>query len=120
MKHLVLALFAALFWTSAAPAQEAVARDPAIETTIQSQLDAFLRDDFVTAFSFAAPSIKGMFGTPEVFGQMVRQGYPMVWRPGDVRFTELYAEGGEMAQRVLIQDQDGRTHLLEYRRGAKA
>lgn len=115
MKHLVFALFAALFMVGAAPAQEAVAPNPEIESTIQGQLDAFQADDVATAFSFAAPSIQGMFGTPEVFGMMVKRGYPMVWRPGDVRFTELLSEGGEMAQRVLIRDRDGRSHLLEYR-----
>ncbi len=115
MKHLVRALLVVLFMGSGALAQDDVAPDPAIESTIQSQLDAFLKDDFATAFTYAAPSIQGMFGTAEVFGMMVKRGYPMVWRPDDVRFTELRQEGGEMAQRVLIRDQDGASHLLEYR-----
>ncbi len=115
MKHLLFALFSVLFLSSAASAQETLARNPDIEGTIQSQMDAFVADDVATAFTFAAPSIQGMFGTPEVFGMMVKRGYPMVWRPDDVQFTDLRKEGGEMAQRVLIRDLDGKSHLLEYR-----
>ncbi|WP_146590062.1 DUF4864 domain-containing protein [Puniceibacterium confluentis] len=115
MKRLIVAVLTVLSLVTTAWAQEPVARNPEIESTIQRQIDAFKADDLATAFSFAAPSIQGMFRTPDVFGMMVKRGYPMVWRPGDVRFTELRDEGSEMAQRVLIRDQEGRSHLLEYR-----
>ncbi len=46
------------------------------------------------AFTFASPMIKGIFGNPDNFGMMVRQGYPMVWRPSDVRFLDLEDIGG--------------------------
>ena len=36
----------------------------AIEDVISSQIDAFLRDDFATAFTFASPNIQRLFGTP--------------------------------------------------------
>ena len=29
-----------------------------------------------------------MFGTSGRFGEMVREGYPMVWHPGEVRFSD--------------------------------
>ena len=86
----------------------------AIEGTIQSQIDAFKRDDFTTAFTFASPNIQGLFGTPENFGAMVRNGYPMVWRPADVQFLELETIQGALWQRVLIQDSAGRFHMLAY------
>ena len=38
------------------------------------------RDDAKRAFSYAAPSIRAMFGTPERFLAMVRAGYPVVYR----------------------------------------
>ena len=115
MKQFVYVLFAVLLFAQPIHAQDTLAPDPQIEQTIRSQLDAFEDDDFARAFDYAAPSIQGMFGTPEVFGLMVKRGYPMVWRPGEVRFTELLSAGSEMAQRVLIRDRDGQTHLLEYR-----
>jgi len=86
-----------------------------VTAVIQSQIEAFLADDFATAFTFASPGIKGMFGSSDRFGQMVREGYPMVWRPAEVRYLDLRTEGGYPAQRVLITDENGASHLLEYR-----
>jgi hypothetical protein len=48
---------------------------------------------------------------------MVRQGYPMVWRPADVRFLELREIQGNLYQRVMIRDAAGRLHLLDYAMG---
>lgn len=92
----------------------AAAQDAPIQSTIEAQLQAFQADDFTTAFTFASPNIKSIFGTPENFGQMVSQGYPMVHRPGAVKMLELREVSGEMYQRVMITDQMGRTHLLDY------
>jgi hypothetical protein len=102
-----------LFATGTADA-DVLPPEPGIESTIQSQIDAFVTDDFVTAFSFASPNIRSLFGSPERFGQMVRNGYPMVWRPGDVRFLELRDENGALWQKVMIRDQAGEFHVLDY------
>lgn len=106
-------LFSLFFVVSAIP-PAAVAQEAPIRETIQSQIDAFLKDDFAQAFTFASPNIKSLFGTPENFGLMVRQGYPMVHRPADVRMLDLRNEGGRLWQRVMITDQQGRTHMLDY------
>ena len=95
-------------------AAELMPREPGIETTIQSQIDAFLVDDFAKAFTFASPNIKSLFGSADRFGQMVRQGYPMVWRPGEVRYLELREISGALWQKVMIRDQAGGIHLLDY------
>ena len=92
----------------------AAAQDVPIQSTIQSQLQAFQADDFATAFTFASPTIKGIFGTPENFGRMVVQGYPMVHRPAAVKMLELREVAGALWQRVMITDAGGRTHLLDY------
>lgn len=86
----------------------------AIEGVIQNQIEAFLRDDFETAFTYASPNIKQLFGTPERFGSMVRQGYPMVWRPSDVQYLELEEIGGRLWQKVMITDAAGTVHMLAY------
>lgn len=86
----------------------------AIRTVIESQIDAFLQDDFTTAFTFASPMIKRMFRTPENFGNMVRNGYPMVWRPDDVRFLEQREIEGRTFQKVMVTDRAGEIHMLEY------
>ena len=92
----------------------AAAQDTPIQSTIQNQLQAFQADDFATAFSFASPTIKGIFGNPENFGRMVMQGYPMVHRPAAVKMLELREVAGGLWQRVMITDAGGRTHLLDY------
>ncbi|MFN7223366.1 MAG: DUF4864 domain-containing protein [Paracoccaceae bacterium] len=103
------ALVVTLLLAQSAPAQQAD-----IQSVIRSQTDAFLKDDFAQAFTFASPTIKGLFGTAENFGRMVRQGYPMVHRPADVKMLELREVAGNLWQRVMITDEQGRTHLLDY------
>ncbi|MBA3912112.1 MAG: DUF4864 domain-containing protein [Rhodobacter sp.] len=106
------ALFSAAMFL--ALAQPAAAQQEPIRQTIQSQLEAFQADDFATAFTFASPNIKGIFGTAENFGAMVKNGYPMVYRPADVEMGELREVAGNLWQRVRIVDQAGRAHLLDY------
>ena len=60
-----------------------------VQAIINGQIEAFQKDDFAAAFTYASPSIRSMFGTPENFGKMVQRGYPMVWRPKDVRFLDF-------------------------------
>jgi Domain of unknown function (DUF4864) len=101
---------------SAALALPALAgeREDGIAATINGQMQALNADDFETAFSFASPMIKGMFGTPENFGAMVSQGYPMVHHPSDVKLLELREVADGLWQRVMVTDPDGSTHLLDY------
>ncbi|WP_373489479.1 DUF4864 domain-containing protein [Blastomonas sp.] len=93
----------------------AVAQDAEIKGTISQQFEAFKADDFAGAFEFASPNLQRLFQNPENFGRMVTQGYPMVWRPADVRFLELREEGGVYRQMVLVRDGHGTNHVLEYR-----
>lgn len=107
-----LGLYAIL--TTALLALPMQAQEAPIQSTIQSQLDAFLVDDYAKAFTFASPMIKGIFGTSDNFGTMVQQGYPMVARHGAVQMLELRTVAGNLWQRVMITDTMGRTHLLDY------
>ena len=107
-------VFGLLLSLLALPALADEARNPDIEATINNQLQAFTAEDFAKAFTFASPFIKGIFGTPENFGAMVQQGYPMVAHPGTVRMLELRQVAGGLWQRVMITDQAGATHMLDY------
>lgn len=113
MRQLLAAFAATLCLATASLADESAA--PAVRDTIRRQIDAFLADDFERAFTFASPGIQGIFQTPENFGRMVREGYPMVWRPETVRFLELREISGALWQKVLIEDANGATHVLDYR-----
>ncbi|WP_328794922.1 DUF4864 domain-containing protein [Jannaschia marina] len=86
----------------------------AIRSVIDGQMDAFRADDFDTAFTFAAPNIRGLFGNAENFGVMVRRGYPMVWQPGTVEYLGTTEGRGLWQQEVLITDGFDRLHKLRY------
>mgnify|MGYP006087556093 CR=1 FL=1 len=86
-----------------------------IQSTIGNQIEAFQADDFETAFDFASPNLQQLFGSSENFRSMVTRGYPMVWKPAEVRYLELAEVGGSFFQKVLIKDQEGIVHILGYR-----
>ncbi len=106
MKRLIAAL---MLLAGAAQADEG-----AIRQVIDGQIAAFRAGNAETAFAFAAPNIKGIFGTSERFGLMVREGYPMVWQPGSVEYLASRESGNVWTQDVLITDGAGRLHKLEY------
>ncbi|NBB97191.1 MAG: DUF4864 domain-containing protein [Alphaproteobacteria bacterium] len=85
-----------------------------IPDVIRDQISAFQADDFAAAFDHASPTIKRLFGTPERFGRMVQNGYPMVYRPAEVRMLDQRDMGAARLQRVMIRDGAGRLHFLDY------
>ena len=86
----------------------------AIRTIIQSQVEAFRRDDGDAAFGFASPTIRGMFGSPETFMDMVRQGYQPVYRPQEFDFGEIVTLDGQITQKVHVVGPDGRPVTAYY------
>ncbi|PRY22992.1 uncharacterized protein DUF4864 [Aliiruegeria haliotis] len=95
-----------------APAQQA--SSGSVEDVIRDQMAAFQSDDWERAFGHASPSIQGIFRTPETFGEMVRRGYPMVWRPGEIRFGAMSEKSDRRVQVVIVTDERGVPHALEY------
>lgn len=114
MRRLVFAVAFWIGWSGSLYAAEVLPSEPAIEGTIQSQIEAFQADDFEGAFAFASPNIQTMFRSPDNFGSMVKNGYPMVWRPDELRFLELREIAGNLWQKVLIRDGAGTVHILDY------
>ncbi len=92
----------------AAPDQEA------IHQVIQSQLDAFQRDDGATAFGYASPVLQQKFGDPATFMQMVKSGYPPVYRPRSVAFDKLVDTQQGPDQILRLVGPDGNSYLAHY------
>lgn len=117
--RLVLILALSLALAPAAPRAEPPAA--AIEAVIADQIGDFQRDDLAGAFAHAAPSIQEKFGGPERFGRMVRQGYPMIWRPSRWETRELTQTRRGWVQTMLFVDAEGRhfeaDYLMERRNG---
>lgn len=109
---------AALALLAAWPAHaERVSSDDAkaVRAIVEAQLSAFAADDAKRAFSYAAPSIREMFGTPDRFMQMVRAGYPVVYRPASVVFLNPERVEGQLLQGVHLTDSSGALWLAIYR-----
>jgi hypothetical protein len=97
------------------PATDVGAADRgAIRGVIENQIAAFRRDDGPGAFAFASPNIKRIFGSPENFMAMVRQGYPQVYRPSSVAFGDLVRAEGTLLQLVDIVGPDGLPVVAVY------
>lgn len=97
-----------------ATAQVSSSDQDAIRDVIQRQVDAFRRDDGETAFGFASPAIRGMFGSSDVFMDMVRQGYQPVYRPRVFEFREIVTLHGMVTQKVHVIGPDGRPVTAFY------
>jgi hypothetical protein len=104
-----------LFVAAASPAAEVSKEDAAaIRKVISEQIDAFRRDDGPRAFSFATAGIRAQFGTPEVFMEMVRSQYAVVYRPKSVQFQPPEIVDGQVVQPVRMTDAEGQTWLAIY------
>ncbi len=71
-----------------------------IRTVIQSQLDAFERDDDSAAYSYTAPIVRQRFPTQEDFMKMVREKYSPVYRPREVKFLTPSIIVGQIMQGI--------------------
>ena len=109
-----VALFFLSFLGSGTFADDGVTAMKEVRNTISSQIDAFRQNDIKKAYTFAAPNIQDQFPSPEVFGLMVRNGYPVIWRPKSFKFTKFKDLGNSCIQRVLFQSFDGSLESYDY------
>jgi hypothetical protein len=108
---------AVLLLAGTAAAQQSALSDAdraAIRDIIDRQVEAFRRDDGDAAFGLASPMIQGMFGSPDVFMDMVRQGYQPVYRPRAFDFREIVDLNGQPTQKVHVIGPDGRPVTAFY------
>jgi len=111
MRRLVVGLLIAL--AAALPGRAGEPGD-SIRAVIVSQLEAFRANDLGAAFAHASPMIQSKFRNPEIFGQMVQTGYPMVWRPAGYEMRGLAQGPRGPVQTVLFEDRQGRLFDADY------
>ncbi len=85
-----------------------------IRQTIEKQLTAFQKDDFIAAFSLASPAIQKQFGNWASFKQMVKNNYGVVYSPRSVMFRELTLVDNFPAQNLILMDKDGEIVKATY------
>lgn len=113
---LAMAVALTLFGSPALRAEPVTAADTkSVKNVVEAQLAAFAADDAKRAFSYAAPSIREMFGSADRFMAMVRGGYPVVYRPQAVTFLNPEWVQGQLVQGVHLTDAGGALWLAVYR-----
>jgi hypothetical protein len=87
----------------------------AFQSVISGQIEAFRAEDGARAYGYAAPMIKQIFPNPDVFMNMVRQGYQPVYRPQSFKFGAAgLSASGRPIQRVTVVGPDGITYEAIY------
>lgn len=92
----------------------------AIRTTVQSQFDAFARDDADAAFALASAPTRTQFGTPEKFMTAVKTRYQAVYRHRVAFFTDAEKIAGGVVQSVRLTDADDHVWVALYRMAREA
>ncbi len=102
MRILAVLLFLGLLLGYAQRLQDVPQADQkAIQSVIMAQVEAFKKDDAATAFSFAAPNIRGIFATPERFVEMVKGQYYEIYRPLTVEFGKATRSTGALVSQLV-------------------
>ena len=109
-------LFSILLLAAEVRAQQPAPADvEQFQRIISDQITAFRADNGAAAYSYAAPAIKRLFPSSEVFMEMVRQGYRPVYRPSRFAFGEVTEEvQGRPTQQVTIIDENGKAWSALY------
>ncbi len=114
-QFVIPAFFVALQALMPAHAEALSVKDEkAVQTVVQSQLAAFAKDDADKAFSFAAPELRKTIGNSSAFMAMVKNSYPVVYRPASVAFLKPEGSGDDVIQRVQMLDASGTSWLAVY------
>ena len=86
----------------------------AMRSVIQTQLDAFARNDAVKAYAQASPRIQSIFPSTDIFMAMVCQGYSALISPAFVSFLGIVDDSVRPVVRVLVEGRDGRRWMAFY------
>ncbi len=90
------------------------ATQDAMQGIIARQIEAFGKDDGVTAESFAAPGIKAMFPDAKDFLAMVNRSYAPLVRPRSTHFDAAEQAGPHVIQKVTVVDAAGAAWTAIY------
>ena len=112
--HYLLLLFALIFIFIGNSFAITIDEENEIKSIVNQQLEAFKNDDFEKAYSFASPTIKKMFSSPEVFKKMVIGGYQAVYRPQSIKIGSVEIIKGVATLKVYLVDPNGEFVTANY------
>jgi len=114
VKMSLLFAMGAYLMSGALAAGLSAADGEAIRAVVQSQLDAFAKDDAVSAFALATPATRGRFGSPDNFLYVVKQHYNPIYSHRLALFSDPELIDGTAIQVVRLTDRDSRVWLAVY------
>ena len=88
--------------------------EKSVRAVVEGQLAAFANDDAAKAFSYAAPNVQRAVTSAEGFLAMVRNEYPIIYRPASVAFLKPEGKDNQVIQRVQMLDGNGNPWLAIY------
>jgi hypothetical protein len=86
----------------------------AIRLVIQDQLQAFKAGDAPRAFFYASPGIKRTYRSAGAFVAMVKESYPLVFKPKAVIFEQPHNVLGIVTQTVILLTGEGQLVVASY------
>jgi hypothetical protein len=87
----------------------------AAQGSIEGQLKAFQAGDGTAAYAFAAPNVKRIFPTVDIFMGMVARGYEPVYKPKNYAFGKVEEMSPtSIVQQVLLVGPDGKDYEAVY------
>lgn len=99
-------------------AQSGQKLSPALQMTAESviggQISAFRAGDHEEAYSYAAPSIRQIFGSTDRFIGMVKKGYGAIYGARNWSFGRGEARGDALVQEVLLVGPQGKDWVALY------
>lgn len=104
---------AGLLMAGPAAAEDALDTN-AFQGIIKDQMSAFAAGNAQAAFAFATNSLQQRFQSPEIFMQMVKQGYQPVYRPQSVTFGQSKMTKLGPTQEVYVVGPKGNNWLALY------
>jgi hypothetical protein len=108
-------LLAAFMLAQGAAAYAGDAEIRAAQGAIEAQLKAFQAGDGELAYSYAAPSIKRIFPSVDIFMGMVESAYQPVRNPRSFSFGKVQEVGAtSIVQQVLLTGPDGKEYEAVY------
>jgi Domain of unknown function (DUF4864) len=85
-----------------------------IRQVIQTQLDAFQRDDGEASYALAAPSVKERFPTPEAFNKMVRDNSSPIYNLRALKFLTPSIAHGRILQGIEFLSDENQLLLAVF------
>ncbi|MEL6966263.1 MAG: DUF4864 domain-containing protein [Pseudomonadota bacterium] len=104
-----------LAWMTSASAQNVqTAESKAAQMVIDGQFKAFRAQDHDGAFSYAAPTLRKMFGSTDRFIGMVKGGYNAIYGAQRWEFGRHRTRSGALYQEVMLVGPLGRNWVALY------